>query len=91
LPIPTIGNFDYCGTSITSFNKDVGYNTNDIRDCKSFWKLVSKNRLAEKFRTKNSLDVWKHIHVCSGVTRGLSQGEAKLSWKGPTSQNSEKG
>jgi len=33
LPIPAIGNFNYSWTSITSFNKNVGYyNTNGIRD-----------------------------------------------------------
>jgi len=38
-----------------------------------------------------------NVVIFSGVTRGLSQGGAKLSWKrptvhrrGPTSQNSEK-
>jgi len=31
---------------------------------KSFWKLVSKEiSQTERFRTKNALDVWKHIHV----------------------------
>jgi len=46
LSIPEIGNFNHCGTSITSFNKNVGYyNTITVLETvKSFRKLVSKDR-----------------------------------------------
>jgi len=40
-------------------------NTNRIRDCRELLK-ISQQRLVsqtESFRTKNVLDVWKHIHV----------------------------
>ena len=33
-PIPAMGHFNYCETSVTSFNKNVSYYTNGIRDCK---------------------------------------------------------
>jgi len=47
LPIRAISNFNYCRTSITSFNENVGYNANGIETVKSFWKLVSKDRFPE--------------------------------------------
>ena len=39
LSIPAIGNCKYCRTSITSFNKNVGYNTKLIRDCKELLEI----------------------------------------------------
>jgi len=44
LSILAIGNCNYSRTSITSFNKNVEYNTNGIETVNSFWKLVSKDR-----------------------------------------------
>ena len=43
MSILAIGNCNYCRTGITSFNKNVDYNTNGIETVKSFWKLVSKD------------------------------------------------
>jgi len=63
LPITAIGNCNYCRTSITHFNKNVYYNTNGIRDWKELMEISQQRYLSqtERFRTKNALDVWKHI------------------------------
>ena len=64
LSIPTIENCNYCRTSITSVNKNVGYTILTVLETvKNFWKLVSKDR----FCTKNGLDVGKHIDVLEHV------------------------
>jgi len=42
LPIPAIGNFNYCGTSITSFNTYVPYNTNGISDCNELLEIIQQ-------------------------------------------------
>jgi len=58
-----MGNFNFCGKRIASLKKIWATILTILETVKSFWKLVSKDRLGERYRTKNSLDVWKHIYA----------------------------
>jgi len=71
-----------CRTNITSFNKNVGYNTNGIRDCEKLLEISQQRKISqtEKFRNKNALDVWKHIHVWEYI-HFLRWSKSNLQWK----------
>ena len=45
------------------------YNTNGVRDCRELLEVSQESYLSqsEKFRTKNALDVWKHIRVWENI------------------------
>jgi len=63
LSISAIGNCNYCRTSITPFNKNVGYNSNGIGDGKELLEISQQKYFSqiERFYTKYALDVWRHI------------------------------
>jgi len=45
------------------------YNTNGVRDCRELLEIIQQRWIyqTEIFRTKNALNVWKHIHTCVRV------------------------
>jgi len=68
LPIPAIGNSNYCRTSITSFNKNVGNNTNGIRGRKELTDISQQRQISqtERFRTKMR-STFGNTHICGNT------------------------
>jgi len=54
-------------------------NTSGIKDCRELLEISQQRKISqtERFRTKNALDVWKHIRVCESTFSTMKQVKSK--------------